>query len=332
MSSADFSLDFPMLSPLCGGLALSATFRERPDDFYVEENLGFTLSGDGEHCCLYIEKCGQNTHWVAAELARFVGVSERDVGVCGRKDRHAITRQWFSVYDPERSPVDWSAFAVEGVSILRVTRHHKKLRLGMHESNQFVIRLRDVESSSAVLGEGDKQAVLNGINDTLEGGIPNYFGVQRFGREAGNLRMAQQWLVDGKKPPRQQKGMVLSAARSYLFNQVLAARVTANNWQAPLDGDVLIDGLPSGPLWGRGRLASQGSVLDIEQQVLLPFTAWCERLEHQGLKQERRSLVLLPRQVAVQWEDEDLVLAFTLPVGTFATAVLTEISQLKLAA
>ncbi len=85
-----FSTDFPSLYP---SLNISGLFRYCPDDFIVFENLGFIPSGEGEHHLLHIEKIGQNTHWVAQQIARSLGMDKKAVGYCGRKDRHAVTRQ-----------------------------------------------------------------------------------------------------------------------------------------------------------------------------------------------------------------------------------------------
>ncbi len=97
MNSRQFSLEFPYaIAPP----SASALFRSVPEDFQVTEQLGFELSGEGEHLCLYVEKRGQNTRWVAGLLAEHFGVDDMAVGHCGMKDRRAVTRQWFSVHLP----------------------------------------------------------------------------------------------------------------------------------------------------------------------------------------------------------------------------------------
>ncbi len=326
-----FPLDF---SRAYGAPSLAAQFRLKPEDFYVEEILGFPLSGEGEHLCLYIEKQSHNTHWVAAELARYSGFDEADISVCGRKDRHAVTRQWFSIYDPKLKAVDWSSFDMDGTKIITIDRHRKKLRLGDHQENHFVIRLRHVthvpeaDNEPVLLSDQEKQQHLSSIQRQLSLGVPNYFGVQRFGRNASNLLMANDWLEKGVPPPRRHRSMVLSAARSYLFNQILSYRVSHNLWQTEIEGDILDDLHPTGPLWGRGRLATSGRSQAIELEVLNEFQGWCERLEHRGLKQERRSLSLFPKGLTCFWQNDDLILSFNLPSGTFATAVLAEVALL----
>src|SRR5690625_4386275 len=139
MSIADFSLDFPYAY---GAPQASAQFRVEPEDFRVDEVLGFEPSGQGEHWLLHIRKRGENTAWVAEQLARLAGVSERDVGYCGRKDRQAVTSQWFSVYLPRQTLPDWQALNSESVQILASGRHERKLSRGGHAANRFVIRLR----------------------------------------------------------------------------------------------------------------------------------------------------------------------------------------------
>src|SRR5688572_17268674 len=99
MSITDFSRDFPRAF---GDVNVHALFRSCPEDFQVVEELGFELAGEGEHVFLHIEKRGENTAWVADQIAQVAKVKPMDVGYCGRKDRHAITRQWFSVYLPQR--------------------------------------------------------------------------------------------------------------------------------------------------------------------------------------------------------------------------------------
>jgi len=323
----EFSIDFPRAYP---DLGISGAFRSCPEDFVVNEVLGFEPSGEGEHVLLHIRKVGQNTHWVAQQLAQQCGLDNKAVGYCGRKDRHAVTQQWFSLYDPHRS-VEQKNIAIEGVSILDTARHIRKLRPGDHAANQFEIRLRHLQyhDNQQALTSSECAALAPKIIERLQQGVPNYFGSQRFGRELSNLYAAHAWLVDKKPPPRARKSMVMSAARAYLFNQVLARRVREQSWQQSLAGDALLNNQPTAPLWGRGRLLTQDTVLNLESEVLAAFKQWCHGLEHCGLKQERRCLSLLPRSLNVECQNSDVVLHFSLPAGTFATSVLAEIASLR---
>ena len=329
IENVSFPFDFPTVYP---SLKLSAHFRSYPEDFIVHEELGFEPSGSGEHWLLHIEKTGQNTHWVAEQIALYCGLSLQDVGYCGRKDRHAITSQWFSLYAPKQSDVDWDSLAIEGVTVLSVHRHAKKLRLGSHKANHFSLRLRGVTCEGASVSDERQQQLSVDIQDRLSKGVPNYFGEQRFGRDKSNLTSAQEWFAQKRKPHPKRRSMVMSAARSYLFNLLLAERIKQNNWQTPLLGDVLDQNWPTGPLWGRGRSQVSECSLSIEEQVFSglseELSEWRRGLEYCGLKQERRSLALFPSNIESSWIGQDLRLDFTLPVGTYATAVLAEVAEL----
>lgn len=315
---AEFLLEFPRAY---GALTAVATFRAQPEDFQVDEDLGYLPSGVGEHVFLHVCKRGENTAWVAEKIAELAKVNVNDVGYCGRKDRHAVTAQWFSVYLPKAPEPDWAQLNTGSIQILSNSRHQTKLRRGEHQQNHFVIRLRDVKTE-------DRSQLEQKIATVFAQGVPNYFGEQRFGVGGNNLHEAEAILVAGKRyRDKQKRGLMLSAARSYLFNQVLATRVLANNWASQIDGE--INSQPSGPLWGRGRPLVAGALLELEQHALADWAAWCNGLEHAGLSQERRALQLIPRNSRWSWVDDDLVLHFSLEAGEFATAILHELAELK---
>lgn len=318
MSLPEFSLNFPYAY---GSPDASASFRVEPEDFQVDETLGFAPLGEGEHVYLQVWKRGENTAWVAEKIAELAHVKIMDVGYCGRKDRHAVTTQWFSVYLPKQElEPDWVALNSETIKILTISRHQHKLRRGDHETNSFIIRLRDVVIA-------DKTAFEQKVAQVLAQGVPNYYGEQRFGRNANNLPEAHAILVEGKRiRDKQKRGLILSAARSYLFNQVLAARVLANNWQVLLNGEPEI--FPSAPLWGRGRSAATAEALAIEAAAMDAWAEWRDGLEHVGLLQERRALMLKPDAASWRWLENDLELSFSLGSGEFATTILRELTVL----
>jgi tRNA pseudouridine13 synthase len=324
-----------------GGPPLRGRMRASAEDFEVDEVPGFSADGHGEHALLRIEKRDANTEWVAQQLARAAGVAPMSVGYSGLKDRHAVTRQMFSVHLPGRPDPDWRALEIEGVRILEVSRHSKKLKRGVHRSNRFRIRLSEVE--------GDRQAAELRLAAVARFGVPNYFGEQRFGRNGENLRSAHA-LFAGQRMGRSQRGFALSAARSWLFNRVLARRVAEANWNQPLSGEVwmlsgthsifgpqpLDDELrerleradidPTGPLWGCGELRSSADVAAIEMEVAESEAALADGLRDNDLRQERRSLRLFPTEFGHEWlADGSLIVSFALPSGTFATSVLREI-------
>jgi len=312
------SIDFPYA---LGEPKTLADFRTQPEDFMVDEDLGFEPSGEGEHLLLQIRKRGQNTVWVAEQLARQFSIRIMDVGFCGMKDRHAVTTQWFSLYLPTlaNDQID-NAIAtlrreLDGVEILGVYRHARKLRRGQHRANHFQITLRRLQVSE------DLSRRLHCIQTQ---GVPNYFGEQRFGRHSSNLHWARRWFEQGEVVKnRTRKNMAKSAARAYLFNCVLGDRVARGDW-CQSEGDWC-----TGPLWGRGRLRVENSLAERELAILEPWHQWLDALEHVGLQQDRRDLVLRPEHFEWLLSETELVLRFSLPPGTFATAVLRELAVLK---
>ncbi|HEY0231381.1 MAG TPA: tRNA pseudouridine(13) synthase TruD [Dokdonella sp.] len=324
-----------------GGPPLTARLRAEPADFEVEELLGFEPSGHGEHAFLWIEKTGANTEWVARQLADAAGVAPMAVGFAGLKDRHAVTRQVFTVQMPGRADPDWSALAIAGVSVLSATRHDRKLKRGAHRGNRFRIRLRELR--------GDRAAAEQRIEAIRTRGVPNYFGEQRFGRDGQNLALAEA-LFAGRRMPRHQRSFALSAARSELFNAVLAERVEHGNWDGALEGEVWMlagshaifgpepfsddlarrlaerDIHPTGPLWGAGELRSAAEVRALEIAAVEPFATLTSGLERAGLNQERRSLRLTIDDLSHQWSSAgELTLEFRLAAGSFATTMLREL-------
>jgi len=309
-----------------GAPAQRALFRSKPEDFVVTEVFDEAFSGEGEHFWLKIKKRGENTDWIAGKLAEYFSVKRNDVGYAGKKDRHAVTTQWFSVYMPGREhSIDWQAFLVGSevdAELLDQQTHSKKLKIGQHQGNHFRITLREIDESSELLER---------LENIQKNGVPNYFGEQRFGRDFSNIEKVKDWVAaPQKRLKRSMQGMIYSAARSFLFNQVLSERIGNSTWQVSLDGETLDH--PSGPLWGRGRLLVSGETESFETKTLEPFADWCNALEHVGLSQERRSLVLKPKDFAWSFEDGRLVVTMSLGSGQYATTALRELVVLENAA
>ncbi|HET6434509.1 MAG TPA: tRNA pseudouridine(13) synthase TruD, partial [Xanthomonadaceae bacterium] len=204
-------METPLLPRAHGEPVLRAVVRSTPEDFRVEELDGFAASGSGEHLLLTIEKRGMNTVFAAQRIARWAGVPEAAIGYAGLKDRHAVTTQRFSVHLPGRDPPPLEALEGEGLRVLDATRHARKLPRGALAGNRFGLLLREVEGEPAAI-----DARLRAIGAR---GVPNYFGEQRFGHGAGNVGKALA-MFGGRRVRRDQRAILLSAARSELFNRV----------------------------------------------------------------------------------------------------------------
>jgi len=322
---------------------LGAQLRSSPEDFVVEEILGYDADGAGEHALLWVEKRGANTDWVARELAKFAGVSQVAVGYAGMKDRHAVTRQTFSVQLAGKPDPDWSTFPHADVKVLAATRHSRKLKRGALRGNRFVLVLRDAQ--------GDREAAERVLAQIAARGVPNYYGEQRFGREGGNVEQARAMFA-GRRVERDKRSFLLSAARSQIFNSVLAARVERDAWDKPLDGeiwslagsrswfgpepftDVLAERLaradihPSGPLWGQGEPPAQAEAGALEREIGAAYGDLAAGLAAARMDQERRPLRLMPKDLRWRWHDDGaLELSFELPAGAYATVVVRELAR-----
>lgn len=319
-----------------GTPTVTGIFKAQPQDFIVDEILGFAPSGDGEHLCLHIEKQGENTAYVARQIAKLAGCKEGQVAYPGSKDRHGVTRQWFSLPMP-RKPVVWSELNTQQIQVLEVTRHRQKLATGCHLGNGFTITLREIS---------DRAQLTARLANIQQFGVPNYFGEQRFGKNMGNLEGAKALFAGEVIRDRTTRSFYLSAARSWLFNHCVSERIKAGYFSQPYDFDALMLS-QSGSFFLaqiddeiRGRLARG------ELQLTAPLSGqgddWLREerlwLEHHqadlaglikfGLKLERRAICLKPEALTSRWLDDATVeIKFMLPAGAFATAILRELLQ-----
>jgi tRNA pseudouridine13 synthase len=342
--SSEMTITDPLRElPRAGGMPpVAGVLRAAPEDFRVDEDLGFAPDGEGEHVLLQVSKRNVNTDRVAQRIAQLAGVRPVDVGYAGLKDRNAVASQWLSVHLAGRKEPHWQALEDGELRVLAVARHRRKLRRGALHGNRFDIVVR-----ALVGAPHDLEPRLARIAAEC---MPNYFGEQRFGRGGANLERASA-LFEGRLRERNphKRGLYLSAARAQLFNLVLARRVQEGTWNHALPGDAMMlagsrsyfvadapdaeierrvaafDLHPSGPLWGRGEPPSRGQARLLEDEVLSGWEGWRAGLERFGLEQERRALRLVVRELAWELNGGALRLRFHLPAGTYATTVLREL-------
>lgn len=154
--------------------------------FHVVEEPAYAPGGSGEHLYVEIEKESLTTDEVAVALARACEVKAMAIGFAGRKDRHAVTRQWFSVHGGREEQLAnlATAFAKGRLTVLNVSRHLNKIRVGHLHGNRFRLGLGDV---------ADPVALQAALSTLARNGVANRFGPQRFGFGGVNLRIATAW-------------------------------------------------------------------------------------------------------------------------------------------
>lgn len=346
---------------------LSIVIRSTPEDFLVVEELGFEPSGEGEHLLLWIEKRNLNTLQVREYLAQQFKVPAHYVGYSGLKDKVAITQQWFSL--PRKVALTIAepiALGQGEFKVLRAEAHHRKLNIGTHKFNRFELTLRNIESNDAAMSFEEIANQLNNAIDTIrQKGFPNYFGPQRFGHNAGNIPKTLAWFEsEGGKQKRiskEKKSIYLSSARSFIFNELLAARVLQGTWnhyqpedklilsgsqsyfsidpknevelndakQRLEEGDVSI----AGPMLGQTEDLTNNEKSIIEQsehkEIIYKLI---EGLEKNQAKTLYRAFSIIPKQLSCAVNDNKneqntALLKFSLPKGAFATALLKEIGD-----
>ena len=331
----------------------SAIIKQKFSDFKVNEHLGFDLAGSGEHLYLQVKKTNLSTVEVAKKLAETLQERVSNVGYSGMKDKHGECTQWFSVPVSESKLSALSKLEEDNLQILSFQKNNRKLKIGSHKLNKFDLVLRNCQ------GTNDDFDFRLGQVKTK--GIPNYFGSQRFGNELTNLDQLSTLVLDSQFGAAQNKkrfkrSMVISAARAYIFNQVLSERVLNKNWDQYVSGDVLnlngtdrsfkLESEPwteefeqrlrefdihiTGPLVGqidpKDKYASSIKAADIEIAVFKQFETISQSVITLGIKASRRPLRFVPENLNWKWlDDQTLRLQFALRRGAYATSLLREV-------
>ncbi|WP_104990017.1 tRNA pseudouridine(13) synthase TruD [Deinococcus sp. NW-56] len=314
--------------------------RTVPGDFRVEELPAYGLSGEGEHLYLRLEKTGHTTAHVLRELTTQLGVRDRDVGVAGLKDRHAVTTQWISL--PAKYEPRLEGFALDGVRVLEVTRHGNKLGLGHLRGNRFVVRVRGAE--------GTAETAAATLALLTAGGVPNYFGPQRFGLHGLNAEEGLRVLRGESRvrDPRVRRFLTTSV-QSLLFNRFLSLRLERGLFDRLIAGDMakkhdtggvflVEDAAAESPRAERGEVSATGTLFG---RKVKPLSLDAGALEAEALaafgltpevfasrRGDRRLTRVFPEGAEVQPEQDGYTVAFTLPRGSFATSVLRELTKM----
>jgi len=334
----------PEFEYLYGKPNVTGFIKREAADFVVIEDLGFELTGEGEHIFVSIRKIGENTQYVARALAKAAGVSGKDVSYAGLKDRHAVTEQWFGIHMAGKDIPDFSVIETEQIKVLKIVRHNKKLRTGALKGNQFTLKLTGLSSTDGLTERLEKIRTI---------GVPNYFGEQRFGQNGNNIVRAQAMFAGEKIRDRNKRSFYISAARSLIFNQVVSERIKQGKWQAAMPGDCFIlqgsnsffaeESLTddiiervdqgalqlSAPLVGKGNSSAMNEALAFESSIITQYPELLEGLISAGLRQERKVLILRPQNFSYELAEDCLTVSFYLPSGCFATSILREVIEEK---
>jgi tRNA pseudouridine13 synthase len=355
MLQSELDLNLPYISSDMPGVG--GVLRATPDDFVVEEVPLYEAQGDGQHLYVSITKVGLTTKEVQIGLERLFGLKKGDVSFAGMKDKRARTTQTFSLSIGHKPPVfaDTAGAMIEAnlpVKVNWVRFHRNKLKPGHLLGNRFVIRIRDL-----ALAPDEAYPQAQAIVERLKSiGIPNFFGNQRLGEDGANVR--QGWaILHGERGKRDRwlQRFLISAYQSYLCNRYLAVRLERGLFGSVLAGDVAKKYATGGmfdvvdveaeqprytaqeisftaPLYGPRMWMAKEDAAELEDEVLRLAQVTLADFGRAHVEGTRRMGRLLATDLAVQADDEGLVLRFELRKGAFATTVLREVMKVDGAA
>ena len=308
-----------------------------PEDFIVDEIPLFAPSGEGGHTFVRIEKRGRTTEEVARLLARLADVPHAEIGYAGRKDKVAVTTQWFSV--PGLEPATALALEAEGVRALEALRHGQRLRTAQLRGNRFELVVRELSAEQVASAESAAECIRRV-------GMPNKYGAQRFGRDGDNAERARALLAGGD-PGRDRRAarFLLSALQAEVFNAFLAARPLALDQlevgevatKHESGGSFVVEDLAleapraaafeisaSGPIFGTKLLLPRGAPAEREAAVLRAAGIPERLTPPRGIKlrgARRPVRVPVPDLDATPLAADAVRLRFSLPAGSYATVL-----------
>jgi len=196
-------------------------FKQSARDFVVEEIPLYEFSGEGEHLILFVRKKNLSTSEMIGQIARYLGIKNKEIGYAGLKDKHAMTKQYISIHKKHEEAID--NFSHESIKIISKNYHGNKIRIGHLRGNRFYIKLKKVNPTSA-------KKIDEALKNISNIGMPNFFGYQRFGNDGDNHILGEK-LAKGtarERNPRVKK-LLINAYQSHLFNLWLSRRLEINS-------------------------------------------------------------------------------------------------------
>ncbi|MCY3990738.1 MAG: tRNA pseudouridine(13) synthase TruD [Caldilineaceae bacterium] len=333
---------------------LGGQLRAAPDAFVVEEIPLYEASGAGQHLYVNITKEALTSREVQRGLAEAFDLPYRAVGFAGMKDKHARTTQTFSLLvghvDEEfvrAAPARISAKTPVTVNWVRL--HRNKLKKGHLLGNRFTITV----TRPAVDGELAMERAAAIAAQLRDGGLPNFYGPQRLGQNGANVRRGWELLRGEKRiANRWLRSLLLASVQSYLCNRYLALRQQQGRFARLLTGDIAKKHDTGGlfvvsdqaaeqsryeqkeisftaPIYGPKMWEAEAESGELEQAVLSESGLDIASLAKAKMMGTRRLGRILLNDLSVSQKGTDIVVAFSLPKGAFATTVLREFMKVS---
>ena len=171
---------------------LGGKLRQEVEDFIVKEITNREEGQEGKYLILELKKHNWDTHHLTRTLAKILQISQKRISIAGTKDKRAFTTQKVSIFDIDASMIE--NVHLKDVELNVLGRSRKSIEIGDLLGNDFIITVRDIPSS---IGEV-KSLLEKTTNEVLhQGGIPNFFGIQRFGSIRPVTHLVGKAIVEG---------------------------------------------------------------------------------------------------------------------------------------
>lgn len=168
---------------------IGGKLRTTPQDFVVEE---IPLEGkggtEGPYLICRLTKTNWELQHAVKEIANRLGISHRRIGWAGTKDRNAITTQWISIFNVTAEQV--AAIHLRDIVLEPLRSSNESLALGQLRGNRFDLVIREPDTT-------DLAERVRMITETARDGVPNYFGLQRFGAIRPVTHEVGEWILRG---------------------------------------------------------------------------------------------------------------------------------------
>ncbi len=165
---------------------IGGKIKKIPEDFIVEEICpdGRVLSVNDEnkideqekkdYVHFTLLKYNWDTMRALKEISKRVRVSRKRLGFAGTKDKRAITTQRVSIW---KVPIEeLMKVQIKDIGIRNPVYVDDRINLGELWGNRFTMTVREIP-----LSEDEIREQLNDTVQQLDGKIPDFFGLQRFG-------------------------------------------------------------------------------------------------------------------------------------------------------
>lgn len=316
--------------------------KTKPEHFIVEEIMPYTPCGEGEHVYVTLKRAGWNTVDVARRIQNTMDINKHDMGWGGRKDKHAVAIQTFSIRYDVNTPLEKIARKLSTLpfEILDVKRHKNKIKTGHVKANRFTI-IVDMPGQESL---ARARAIAS---DLKKSGIPNFYGPQRFGADFRNLLPACGLFSERCAGKSRKNPFMVSVFQSALFNIWLKERMDAGCFESILMGDIarktdtgglfIVDDMDrdtqrfsnreiiyTGPVFGFKMMQPDKDAEQIEARLMKRFGLTPESFRKFRAPGSRRPALLHLEDLEINEDDEGLMFRFTLPSGAYATTVMRE--------